>query len=172
MATLETTKRFSRFKHAIVADWTSSCFPENIQLDCTAKKTYKQTYQASDKHTLQLLGHTLMFVILQRHTSVAAHTVAIIDAKSETQTTDVTVGTMIYRVVRVVVVKAAYTTAVLGERLWVTLWVDTTVTGRLQGATSHAQDLRYCVSIERRVLVLHWHLPFLLTAQSTCVESS
>lgn len=73
MATLETTKRLCRFKHAVVTNRAGS---------------------------LQLLRHTTVFIVRQRHTGIASHTVPIIDAKAKAQSTNIAERTVIDIVAR------------------------------------------------------------------------
>jgi len=143
MSAFESPKRFGRLEHAFVTNGT---------------------------RVLQLLRNAVMIIIGKTNAGIAMHTMTIINAQSLARSTDIAKGTMI-NVLFGIIVEIANATKVTGKAriLGFATLIDTGLAGWLETGTFHAQDLRYGISIERRIRFLEGILSFLFTAQTACV---
>mmetsp|Transcript_10677 Transcript_10677/g.22375 ORF Transcript_10677/g.22375 Transcript_10677/m.22375 type:complete len:114 (+) Transcript_10677:592-933(+) len=113
----------------------------------------------------------MVAVIRERHTSVAAHAVPVVNSQAKPTPTHIAEGAMIYVLLWAIIVEVADVARVfcIGFEMEFAFRVATFVTGRLQGTTSHAKYLCDSIPVQRGVFILGWHFPLLFTAKPTSV---
>lgn len=147
MPAIQPTKRFCAFEHGIMTDGAVS---------------------------LQPLWNTVMIIVFQRHTSIAAHAMTIIDAQALSGSTHIAKWAVVDGFVGCVIIEVADVAVVPREGLphGLAFRIHTFITSGLQCAASHAQDLLHFIPVQLRVFIFVGHLTSLLTTEPTCVEAS
>ena len=98
---------------------------------------------------LKFLRDASVLLVVQRHASVTAHAVAIVNTQPVPKTAGVAIRTVKDRT-GTVVVQVTNPAKIARERFVrrITIWIDTAIVGRLKRCAHHTEHFGYCVSIE------------------------